>query len=183
LHTAATSTSDNRPTKPGFNDNENPLLRLFLRQGRNGSPYIDAEQFAAGEKLRCDFESAHLSPRITASYEPQIGAGARHWQLSDNHIERLSDHALAARERFHQALDAVGPELSGILYIVICMASGLEQAEARLALPPRSGKAVLALALTRLARHYGLKQSARKGLLSAWQIPDARPVIPPKEVR
>jgi Domain of unknown function (DUF6456) len=93
----------------------------------------------------------------------------------------MSDGALIAREKFHFALAEVGPELSGILYSVVCLASGLEQAELRLALPPRSGKAVLALALTRLARHYGLKRHPAKSGRTAtdWHLADYRPAIMP----
>ena len=177
-------TSAKSNSGPGFNDNENPLLRLFLRKGRGGETYIDADQFAAGEKLRRDFECAMLAPRVTPSYEEPTSAGANHWQHSDNHVARLSDGALIARDRVHGALDHVGPELAGILYCVVCLASGLEQAERRLALPPRSGKAVLALALTRLARHYGMmgrsgKQSASK--VPPWHLSDYRPTIAPSQ--
>ena len=42
---------------------------------------------------------------------------------------------------------------------VCCLAAGIEQAERMLELPQRSGKAVLALALTALARHYGLLEA------------------------
>jgi Domain of unknown function (DUF6456) len=168
--------------QPSFNDNENPLLRLYLRKGTKGENYIDGEQFAAGEKLRQDFERAMLAPKVTIAYQEPASSGSRHWQMSDNHVARLSDSTLTARDHVHDALDAVGPELAGILYTVICLASGLEQAERRLALPPRSGKAVLALALTRLARHYGLKrrpQSSAKSKWPAWQMAGARPNIMP----
>jgi Domain of unknown function (DUF6456) len=175
-------TQSNANSEPGFNDNENPLLRLFLRKGRKGETFIDAEQFAAGEKLRRDFERAMLAPRVTPAYEEGAGKGGHHVRISDNHIARLSDSALVARDRVHAALDNVGPELAGILYAVVCLASGLEHAERRLALPTRSGKAVLALALTRLARHYGIKVRTR-GYLSLtskpWHLPDYRPTIPP----
>ena len=121
-------------TTPGFNDNENPLLRLFLRKGKDGETYIDADQFAAGELLRRDFERAMLAPRVTMPYQEPATSGGRHWSSSDNHIARLSDSALHARQKVHTALDAVGPELAGILFHVVCLAAGLEHAERRLAL-------------------------------------------------
>jgi Domain of unknown function (DUF6456) len=80
----------------------------------------------------------------------------------------------------HRALDAVGPELSGILLYVCCLAGGLEQAEMRLNLPRRAGKAVLQLALTRLARHYGFKASLRHegpGRIGHWAVGDFRPGV------
>jgi hypothetical protein len=165
---------------PGFDSGESPLLRLATRPEKGGKPYLDAEQFAAGEKLRRDFEMSGLSQRVTTSYAMAGSSGGRHWQMSDNAIEHVTAKALAARHRLHKALDAVGPELSGILYHVCCLAAGLEQAELHLELPRRSAKAILALALNRLARHYGIKQMLRhKGPLEIgqWSLADFRPEI------
>lgn len=167
---------------PGFDPNESPLVRLATRPEKGGRPYLDAEQFAAGEKLRRDFEMSGFAQRVTTSYDLAGSSGGRHWQMSDNAMERLTENALAARYRLHKALDAVGPELSGILYNVCCLAAGLEQAERHLALPRRAGKAVLALALSRLARHYGLKQMLRHrgpGDIGQWALADYRPEITP----
>jgi hypothetical protein len=157
-------------------------MRLATRPEKGGRPYLDAEQFAAGEKLRRDFEISCLSQRVVTSYDLAGSSGGRHWQMSDNALERLTENACAARERLHRALDAVGPELSGILYAVCCLAAGLEQAELRLELPRRSGKVVLALALSRLARHYGIKQMLRHrgpSEIGRWALADYRPEIMP----
>ena len=73
-----------------------------------------------------------------------------------------------------KALEAVGPELASMLAQVCCLSAGLEQAERLLNLPQRSGKAVLGLALTALARHYGLLRppgSARRAALGACGLP------------
>ena len=159
---------------------ESPLLRLFQRKDSTGKAYIDARQFAAGEILRTDFERAHLAPRVTAAYAESSGSGGRHWQMSDNGIERIHLGAIEARDRLRGAFEAVGPELSGILYQVCCLASGFESAEAILHLPQRSGKAVLALGLTRLARHYGLLKVYRpkdSSKISHWAMDDYRPAI------
>jgi Domain of unknown function (DUF6456) len=167
---------------PEFNDSESPLTRLFLRKDSKGKTYIDGPQFLAGEKIRNDFERAHLAQRVTSSYAEAGGSGGRHWQMSDNSIAKLTDNAIAARQRLHHAFVAVGPELSGILYQVCCVAGGFEQAERILALPPRSGKAVLALALTRLARHYGLIKNHRPrntDSIAHWATDDYRPAISP----
>jgi Domain of unknown function (DUF6456) len=167
---------------PEINDTESPLLRLFLRKDTTGKTYIDGPQFLAGEKLRSDFERAHLAQRVTSTYAESAGSGGRHWQMSDNSIAKLSDNAIAARQRLHHAFAAVGPELSGVLYQVCCIAAGFEQAERVLALPPRSGKAVLALALTRLARHYGLiktHQPKKQDSIAHWATDDYRPAIQP----
>lgn len=166
----------------GFDSDESPLLRLATRPEKGGKPYLDAEQFAAGEKLRRDFEMSGLAQRVTTSYAMAGSSGSRHWQMSDNATESLTENMLAARYRLHKALDAVGPELSSILYHVCCLAGGIEQAELHLEIPRRSGKAILALALNRLARHYGIKQMLRhKGPLEIgqWSLADYRPEIMP----
>ncbi|HLA02942.1 MAG TPA: DUF6456 domain-containing protein, partial [Aestuariivirga sp.] len=104
--------------------------------------------------------------------------------ISDNRIATLSDKAIDARKRVHNAFDAVGPELSGVLYYVCCLAGGLEQAERMLQLPQRSGKAVLSLALTRLARHYRLLKPAirieESPDFAHWALADFRPRIMPQ---
>lgn len=165
---------------PLIDTSESPLARMMQMKSANGSAYLDAEQFRAGERLRRDFEMAHLQQRTTMSYGGQGGGAVRNAQFSDNHIEALTDRVMAARQTLHRALDAVGPELSGVLYHVCCMAGGLEQAELRLELPRRSGKAVLQLALTRLARHYGYKQVLRHagpGQIGHWAVEGFRPAI------
>jgi len=68
----------------------------------------------------------------------------------------MGDHVVAARQRIHRALDAVGPELAGILVDVCCHDVGLEAAGLAQGWPQRAAKVVLQLALTSLARHYGL---------------------------
>ena len=167
-------------THPQNEKSESPLARLFLRKDPSGKSYIDAKQFLAGERLRKDYEQAHMAQRVTSSYEESAGSGGRHWQMSDNAVTKLNDNAIAARERLHHAFTSVGSELSGILYQVCCLSAGFENAELALTLPPRSGKAVLALALTRLARHYGLiktRNPTPKDSISHWAIDDYRPAI------
>ena len=71
----------------------------------------------------------------------------------------MSDQALASRQRVLQALDAVGPELASILIDVCCHLLGLTEAEKNHGWPQRSGKVILQIALTRLARYYGISNS------------------------
>ena len=170
---------------PAFNENESPLCRLFSRKDSHGKRMITEFQFAAGERLRGDYERAHLAPRITSSWEGERTGDRNCSAISDNRIASLSDNAIDARGRVHNAFDAVGPELSGVLYYVCCLAGGLEQAERMLHLPQRSGKAVLAIALTRLARHYRLlkppERSAASTDFAHWALADFRPRIMPQE--
>jgi hypothetical protein len=166
--------------RPLQNDAESPLTRLSSLKQADGSLMLDGAQLRAGEHLRRDYERAHFSMRVTAKYEADGASGGRLGAFSDNHVEKLSDMALEARDSVHAALDAIGPELSGILLHVCCMAAGLEQAEMRLNLPRRAGKAILQMALTRLARHYGYKPSMRHagpGHIGHWAISDFRPQI------
>jgi Domain of unknown function (DUF6456) len=169
---------------PAFNENESPLYRLFARKDSLGRPMISEFQFAAGERLRVDYERAHFASRITSSWEGER-IGTSYIAISDNRIALLSDSAIDARRRVHNAFDAVGPELSGVLYYMCCLVGGLEQAERMLDLPQRSGKAVLAIALTRLARHYRLlkppERSAASPDFAHWALADFRPRIMPQE--
>ncbi len=172
--------------KPQFNEAESPVMRLFFFRDRKGKSYIDAEQLAAAERLRSDFERANLQARTTMNYAEPLSDGARsggYSRVSDNHIANLTDGAIAARQRFGAALEMLGPELSGIAYHVCCLASGMEFAEQILALPPRSGKVILSIALNKLARHYGIKQPPRQSAIETWGLADYRPpfILPPIE--
>jgi hypothetical protein len=78
-------------------------------------------------------------------------------------------------------LPAVGPEVSGILVDICCEFKGLEEAEKANGWPARAGKVVLQIALTRLAKHYGLIASdaaaRRKTGLRHWGTEDYRPTL------
>ena len=168
---------DQRVAKPGYNDAESPLTWLHSRRGRDGLPLISDIQYVAGERLRADFERSHLAGRTTTNWAA-AGTGSR----GGNVAADMSDATLMARQRYHKAIEAVGPELSSILRHVCCMASGIEAAERAMSLPPRSGRAVLGLALTGLARHYGLfgRAGGRSGI-GRWGTEDYRPAIPELE--
>lgn len=149
---------------------ESPLGWLARRRGRDGRPLIDAAQFAAGERLRIDFTRAGMTPRLTADWSAprrQRGAAPR---------QSFPEAVLAAKERLSRALDAVGPEFSGLLLDVCCFLKGVEQVEGERGWPARSGKIVLGLALDRLARHYGLDAQARgrSGGTRTWIAPGER---------
>ena len=169
--------ADGPAAKPAFNDAESPLSWLRTRRDRSGQPLISDAQYLAGERLRSDFERSMLAPRTTTSWEMSGASGGGGAGLE------ISDGAIAARQRHHKALQAVGPELASILQHVCCMAAGLEEAERALNLPLRSGKAVLGLALTSLARHYGLLKEAKRGPgTTQWSLDDYRPSIPATEL-
>ena len=93
----------------------------------------------------------------------------------------MLDNAAAAGERVRRALAAVGPELCGVLIDVCCHLKGLEEAERMAGWPQRSAKIVLQLALTSLARHYGLQTAPHAGgkasAVRHWGSEDFRPMF------
>ena len=137
---------------------ESTLVWLARRRGREGRALIEVHQLQAGERLRADFTRAHLMPRTTSNWESPIAAGRRAGGAGPGHF---TETMVAARQRVRQALEAVGPEFSGLLFDVCCFLKRLEDVERERAWPARSAKVVLQLALDRLARHYGLRVAAR----------------------
>lgn len=159
------------------NQKESPLSWLRSRRDAQGKALLSDEQFKAGERLRRDFELAQLQPHITASWDHGVSPKRRS-QGAAKAVD-ISETALAAKQRFHRAIDAVGPELASVLIEVCCFLSGVAGAEQTLGWPKRSGKVVLLIALNALARHYGLMQaprSSRSGLRH-WAADDYRPSI------
>jgi hypothetical protein len=97
-----------------IDDNESPLAWLARRRGRDGRPLVAPHQLLAGERLRGDFTCAQLTPRMTSAWATPAGGG------TDPTSMHFSDVAVAARQRVHQALDAVGPEFAGLLLDDCC---------------------------------------------------------------
>ncbi|WP_321341832.1 DUF6456 domain-containing protein [Breoghania sp.] len=139
---------------------ESPLAWLAGRKRANGAAWLDTAQIAAGERLRKDYTRAGLMARVTADWSAAGGGRAKRSGARGG-LTDLNDAALDARERVRRALASVGPELSGVLVDVCCELQGLEAVERRHGWPARSGKLVLQLALSGLARHYGLSGAAR----------------------
>jgi hypothetical protein len=134
---------------------EGSLPWLRRRKDKDGRPLITEPQFAAGERLAADFWHAQLMPRVTANWSA-VAPDRRTRRAAPGVGVDLSDSVVAARQRVSKALAAVGPELAGILIDVCCLDVALAAAERTHRLPTRAGKTFLQLALTFLARHYGL---------------------------
>ena len=178
--------SDRRPPRPPegevapaagpiFNDAESPLAWLRARKGRDGRSLLSSEQFLAGERLRADYERGALGPCVTANWDMPASRG----QGGPAPLT-ITDAAIAARQRYNAALDTVGEELASILVQVCCLAAGVEQAERILDLPQRSGRVVLSLGLTALARHYGFIAGRHAAVRSGhWAAGDYCPKIHP----
>lgn len=162
------------------NEAESPLGWLKSRKDRNGRPLISDTQYEAGERLRADYWLAQLSPRLTANWSSLAPAKRLRRSAPSNHAG-FSDNALAAKQRVLRALAEVGPELAGVLIDICCELKGLEDAEKANGWPQRAGKVVLQIALTRLARHYGLLGNEAAGRVSRglrhWGSEDYRPTL------
>lgn len=134
-----------KAARPRRNLHESPLSWLHAHG------HLAPDQFAAGERLRVDYERAALAPRVTMRWDgtqPPRGRRSAHDPAEATHAQ------IAARDRLHAALDAAGPGLSDILWRVVCAGEGLVSAERGLGWPSRAGKLVLGMALDRVARHY-----------------------------
>lgn len=139
-----------------FDESESPLFWLARRKGADGRALIEPHQFQAGERLRADFTHAQMMPRTTSNWHSPVAGRRRDGQAAGPLTERV----VAARQRLRQALDAVGPEFSGLLIDVCCFLKKLDAVEQERRWPARSAKVVLQLALERLARHYGYRSEA-----------------------
>ena len=86
---------------------ESPLGWLHARG------HLEDRLFAAGERLRADYERAQLAPGVTIRWEPVrirgTGAGLA-----------PGERQLAARQRFYGAIQAAGKGLEDILWRVVC---------------------------------------------------------------
>jgi hypothetical protein len=163
------------------NDAESPLTWLRRRKDRNGEPLIAAWQFEAGERLRADFGRGMMQAHVTANWEGAAPSSRRR-RLGGGGSAGVHDCVMDARRRVRQALVAVGPELASVVFDVCCCLKGLEEEEECQGWPRRSGKVVLQIGLTRLARHYGLLAredipgTVRRRLLH-WGAEDYRPAV------
>jgi hypothetical protein len=158
------------PAAVTVDESESPLVWLARRKGRDGRALIEPLQLLAGERLRADFTRAQLMPRVTSNWSASV---ADHRRGATPAV--FTDTVIAARQRVRQALDAAGPEFSGLLLDVCCFLKGLADVEGERRWPPRSAKVVLQLGLDRLARHYGLSERARgraRGELRSWLAED-----------
>lgn len=156
------------------NHAELPLTQLMRRRNRDGAPFLSQREFDAGERLRADYTRGQIMPRLGANWESSISTGRRGAASTD-----LSDGALTARVRVERALDAVGPELSGVLVDVCCFLKGFETVESERGWPVRSAKIVLKTALGGLARHYQPERPSpgRKRTILSWGAADYRPKL------
>lgn len=150
---------------------ESPLGAVARLKEKTGEPFLSAEAIEAGERLASDFERGGLQPRITASWEPRLSSRAPGQAMAAD----ISDSALAARRRLSLAIEAMGPELSGVALDICCFAKGLETVERERQWPARSAKLMLRAALLALARHY--QPPPKRSPARHWGTDDFRPML------
>ena len=136
---------DGRVSTARANALESPLWR-WRKAGA-----ISAVECAAGERLREDHHRSTLQPRLTRD-----AAQARIGESSYRGPDDAPVSALAARDRVSAALAAAGDGLDSLL-LAVCIEEDAPEAAARArGWPKGAGLKLLAMALSRLARHYGL---------------------------
>jgi hypothetical protein len=166
--------------KARASEQEGPLAWLRRRRNKFGQPFMSEAQIAAAERLAADFWHGGLMPRVTADWSAAAPRSRMRRATPGIGVE-ASDAALAARQRVHKALSAVGPELSRMLVEVCCHEVGLEAIEQAAGWPQRTARVVLDLALKELARHYGLlpPEQWSPGRMRHWGDADYRPTLEP----
>lgn len=124
---------------------DSPLGWLFARG------LVSSTQFAAGERLRGDYERSALPPSVTMTWD-SVPMGRRRGGAAPGRDP--SSAQLDARRRFDDAIAFAGPGFSDILWRIVCAGERMREAESALGWPARGGKLVLGLALDRLAGYY-----------------------------
>ncbi len=104
---------------------ESPLAWLARRKGRDGRALIEPVQLLAGERLRAEFTRAHLMPRITSNWSASVATGPRGASPAT-----FTETVIGARQRVRAALEAVGPEFSGLSSTSAAFSSGWKKSNA-----------------------------------------------------
>jgi hypothetical protein len=173
VETAEIGQGERRETV-AINATVTPLAALSRLKDRAGAAWLSPDAVAAGERLARDFHYGALQPRITQSYELRVGERMR---PGSGGAADLKDSTIAARRRVASAVDAMGPELSGVALDVCCFEKGLETVERERQWPPRSAKLMLKTALLQLDRHYNPPAPAPARRSHTWGAEGYRPEI------
>ncbi len=150
---------------------ESPIDYLASRKDKKGVPMLGQAEWSAGDRLRSDFTRANMLPGIGMRWgEPIRNSGGYGGAMNQ------TEAAIAARARVNKALNAVGPEFSGLLVDVCCFLKGLELVETERGWPQRSAKLMLRAGLSILARHYN-PPSKTAAKTRVWSSTDNRPCL------
>ena len=151
-----------------------PLAMLARLKDRTGAAWLSPDAVMAGERLARDFHYGALQPRVTQSYEARVGESTR---PGSGAAADLKDSVVAARLRVASAVEAMGPELSGVALDICCFEKGLETVERERLWPPRSAKLMLKTALSQLHRHYDPPAPPSRRRSHAWGADGFRPEV------
>ncbi|MDM9627097.1 DUF6456 domain-containing protein [Rhizobium sp. S152] len=165
---------DSTRQRARVNSEASPLASLGRLKEKDGSRFLPEQALAAGERLLADFTRGQLQPRVTASWEPRLasrGSGLR------GGMADLNDGAVAARIAVNRAVEAMGPELSGVALDVCCFMKGLETVERERQWPVRSAKLMLRTALMALSRHYDPPRHQHRPRMEHWGVEGYRPEL------
>ncbi len=130
-----------------INLSESPLSWLHAHG------HLSDRQLLASEKLRGDYECASLGARTTMVWDASPVSRGKRGAPS---VFTPTERTLHAKQRFDDAMTALGRDLRDIAWRVICAGEGIPVAEKAMGWPLRSGKLVLRIALDRLADYYRL---------------------------
>ncbi len=169
---------DGAPEQVTVNRAESPLSAIAKRKDRSGRRFLEDDEYRAGERLRSDYTRGQMMPQLGANWQAAVSSGRGRGERGG--AAELTDVALAARQRVEKAVQAVGPELAGVLVDICCYLKGLETVERERDWPARSAKVVLKSALAALARHYepaGTARGAGRPVALHWGTADYRPSI------
>lgn len=154
---------------------ESPLGAAARLKDRHGRPFMPQPAIDAGERLLADFTRGQMQPRITSNWEPRLSSRSKGGGAGGK--VDITDSALAARTRFSDAMEAIGPELSGVAMDVCCFGKGLELVERERQWPARSAKLMLRTALLVLARYYDPPRPDTRRRTHHWGAEGFRPVL------
>ncbi len=138
-----------------YNAAHSPLSWLYQRKNKDGSRFLSADEFAAGQRFSEDYARSSLAQRVCADWSAtprdKTPKGSR------NAVLDAADSALAAKDRVMAALAALGPGLDDLVFALCVRGLSLDALERARHWPRRSAKVIFKIALARLSAHYGLK--------------------------
>lgn len=128
-----------------------PLHVLARRRRSDGSPYLSSDLVAAALRFQESYELAQMGETITRDWEGLVTGRV----FTDRAAQSSGPtRRLEAEQNLAAAIHALGPDLAESVIRAVCHEEGMEDIEAQLDFPARSGKIVLRIALRALARHY-----------------------------
>jgi hypothetical protein len=131
-------------------------LQLLQAHGRSKAYGLNDCELEAGGRLHDDFHSAMRVPHQTMDWSRPVYVDGGGQDKSGD----IPVSAVDAQKRVVNALAYIGPGLADMAVDVCCSELGLEATEKKFALPRRSAKIMLKLALMRLAVHYGYQSAS-----------------------